>query len=211
MFLIFFYIIVWRGIRIYILINIIKYFFGFIENNSVFMGFAASLIVSSFWMKNYIKQKRAEAFFGFYARLLLRIKSLRAGLYEKGQLNVVEPKKGNIFSLIYTEDYIKEVCPQYRSLEEIELHIYKSTAMEIKKILIEADNNVYPPGSNRKEWYDSQFILFSFCEFLENSDYQAVTNEKYEKGTKEYKHILRCKNLIRAMNYIQYSIENARY
>lgn len=190
-------------------LHIIEYTLCFIEENSVLVGVITSVIVSSCWFRQFIRQKRAEAFFGFYAKLSLRLKALQTQLKDSGQLNVSDVKAGNIFSLIYTEELRKKICPKYKEPKEIDL--YKSAATELKEILLNTDNNVYPQGSDPKEWYESQHILFDFCEFLENETYHQRTNKELGNGENEPKHIIKCKLLINAMDNIQESINNAQY
>lgn len=196
---------------IYSVLNIVGCIFQFIENNSVLVGIISSMLVSSLWLRKFMKQKRAEAFFGFYARFSLRLRALQTRLEENGRLNISKSEAGNIYTLIYAEDYISDVCPEFISLRSEELKLYKDVAAELKKILLETENNVYPPGSKREEWYESQHILFSFCEFIENDEYQHTTNEQFAQGKSEPKHITKCKSLIGAINYIQESINRAKY
>lgn len=183
----------------------------YIENHSVFAGIITSVIVSSMWLKKFLKQKRAEAFFGFYAKLSFYLNSLQTLLEENGRLNISDPKSGNIYSLIYIKDFIKEVCPNFVEVTDKELELYKKAAKNIKHILLETDNNVYPTGAKREKWYESQRILFSFCEFLENDEYKYVTNIDIARGESETKHILKCKALVQSIRYIQYSINHAKY
>lgn len=175
------------------------------------MGIVTSLIVGSLWFKKFINQKRAEAFFGFYAKFSLLLKSLQTRLEENGQLNISDAKAGNIYTLIYTKEFIKDVCPSYRIPSEDELESYKLSAKELKEILLNTENNVYPRGSKRKEWYENQQTIFLFCKFLENKAYQHTTNEKFDKDENEPKHIIRCRLLINAIRGIQESINSARY
>lgn len=191
--------------------HIIECIFCFIEENPVSVGIFTSMIVGSLWFRKYIRQKRAEAFFGFYAKLSLCLKSLRIKLEENGQLNVSDTKAGNIYSLIYVEDDIKNICPRYKKLGEDEILLYQAAAKELKEILLNTDNNVYPRGSKRQKWYESQHIIFQFCEFLENKKYWHTTNIERDSEDNEYKHIKRCKLLIDAMDYVQESINNAKY
>ena len=192
-------------------LHIIGYVLCFFEENSVLVGVITSMIVSSLWFRKFIKQKRAEAFFGFYAKLSLRLKSLQTRLEERGQLNISNSKAGNIYTLIYIKDFGKVVCPSYTPPTEKEFELYKSAAKELKEILCNTENNVYPPGAKRKEWYENQYILFLFCEFLENETYQHTTNEEYDKGESESKHLTKCKLLVDAINSIQESINRAKY
>lgn len=193
------------------LLHILKYILCFIEENSVLVGVMTSVLAGSLWFRKFLKQKRAEAFFGFYSKLSLRLKSLQTMLEENGQLNISNSKEGNIYSLIYIEDYMKKVCPSYKSPEDNELELYKSAAKELKNILLNTENNVYPQGTKRKEWYENQHVLFLFCEFIENEAYQHITNEEFDNGENESKHITKCKLLVNAMNNIQESINHAKY
>lgn len=191
--------------------HIIKCVLDFIENHSVLVGVITSVIASSLWLKKFLKQKRAEAFFGFYAKLSLRLKSLRTMLAEKGQLNISDVEKGNIYSLIYTDNCLATICPSYTRPTDGELKLFKVAADELKGILLGTESNVYPPGAKQKKWYESQYILLSFCEFIANDEYHNVTNEARYNSEGELKHIKKCTSLVAAMNYIQKSIENAKY
>lgn len=190
--------------------NTIGYALQIIEDNSVLVGVLTSVITGSLWLRKFLREKRAEAFFGFYAKLSLRLKFLQSALNENGQLNILNPDAGNIYSLIYFDSCYSKVCKAYKEPGPKERDIYKNAAKELKKILLETDNNVYPLGSNKKKWYESQYVLYSFCEFLENIEAIIKTN-KTETADGELKHIVKCKELVEAINYIQESIENAKY
>ncbi len=185
--------------------------FSFIQENSVLVGIITSIIASSLWFRKFINQKRAEAFFGFYSKLSLFLKSLQTLLEENGQLNTVDAESGNIYTLIYTDKYMKDVCPKYKNPEDAELELYRDKAKDLKKILFDTNTNVYPQGADRKKWLESQQTLFNFCEYIENNAYQKITNESYVKNEDEPKHIVKCKRLVESFNYIQESINNARY
>lgn len=193
------------------LLNIINSVLGFIEQNKTLVGIVSSVIVGSLWFRKFLKQKRAEAFFGFYARLSICLKNLMTLLEEHNQLNISDSKSGNIFSMIYLEDYIKIVCPGYKEPNEKELDLYKNAVKELKTILIQTDNNVYPRKSERNQWYESQYVLYNFCEYIDNEEYKHTTNNKDVPGTSDPKHIAKCKKLLKAIEYIQSSIENEKY
>lgn len=191
--------------------HIIEYILCFINDNSTLMGVLSSVIAGSLWFKKYINQKRAEAFFGFYTKLSLLLKSLQIKLEENGQLNISDSNAGNIYSLIYVQNYIKTACPGYRVPTNDELDLYKSSAKELKDILFNNENNVYPRGAKQKEWYESQQIIYLFCEFIENEAYQHITNEAFVNGENESKHIIKCRLLVNAINNIQEAINQAKY
>lgn len=193
-------------------LHIIKCILQFIENHSVLVGVVTSVVVSSLWLKKFLRQKRAEAFLGFYAKLSLRLKTLCTLLEEHNLLNICDSEKGNIYSLIYAESCIETVCPSFSPPNDDEIRLYQQAAKELKCILIETDNNVYPLNANRKKWYDSQYILFSFCEYLENlNQFQNKVNKPKAENETNVRHFVKCKQLVEAVNYIQNSIDNAKY
>ena len=195
-----------------VLLHILKCTLSFIENNSVLVGVIASVMASTLWFGKYIKQKRAEAFFGFYAQLSLRIKTLQTDLEVNDRLNIIDPEVGNIYSLVYAETLVKQVCPKFKSITDEELIVYVTAAKELKSFLLESSNNVYPHGTTQQEWYKSQQVLLSFCEFLTNEKvFYYMTNKEFEKGEVEPKHITKCKALINSMNFILNSIDRAKY
>lgn len=190
--------------------HIIEYTLCFIENNSVLMGVIISVIASSLWLRKFLREKQAEAFFGFYAKLSLHLRVLQKKLEEKDLLNITDPEAGNIYSLIYTKDCINDFCPKFAMLSDQELVPFIDIAKEIKRTILDTDSNVYPPKADKKQWYESQYILFSLCDFLESSEYRHMTNRRTSEGETEDKHIVKCKLLVEALNYIQNSIDFLR-
>lgn len=195
----------------YHIIEYIEYILSFIENHSVLVGIITAVITGSLWFRKFLKQKRAEAFFGFYNRLSLRLKTLYSLLNDKDQLNIVNDQKGNIFSLLYTESFISKACPAYNMPDDEELSVYRAAAKELKKILLETNHNVFPKGACQEKWYDCQYTIFSFCEFLEHEKFRHNTNNSGRSNTGEPKHIVKCRELVEAINYIQKAIEQVDY
>lgn len=191
--------------------HIIKYILVFIEEHSVLVGVITSVIASSLWLRKFLKQKRAEAFFGFYAKLSLRLKALQTRLEEDGQLNTSDSETGNIYTLLYLKENIGAICPKYTCPRDEKLQAYQEAAKELKNILLSTECNVYPPGATRNKWYASQYVVFAFCEYLENDQYRHITNQEFANGDSEPKHISKCKALVEAMQYLQLSIERAKY
>ncbi len=198
-------------ILIWFYYHIIEYILLFIEEHSVLVGIVVSMVASLFWLKKYINEKRAEAFFGFYARLYLKLRTLQMQLEENGQLNYSDEKSGNIYSLIYTNDLIDQYCPSYKIPSDNHMELYQMTAEELINILLKTENNVYPRKTNKKEWYESECILLTFCEFIINNETHHSTNKLYYNNETEMKHIKKCKLLVKAINYILKSIENENY
>lgn len=190
---------------------VIKCALNFIRENSELIWMIITVIAGSVWFSKYLKQKRAEAFFGFHARLYLRLRTLKEKLNEKDRLNIEDSAKGNIYSLIYSNDYVRKACPQYNRITDEEIKIYQAATSEIKEILLKTENNVYPKWAKRKEWYNSQSVLFDFCEFLENKEKFGRCNTDVTEGEKEVKHITKCKLLVEAIDYILNSIDREKY
>lgn len=122
------------------ILDVIEHFLGIIQNNSVFIGIVTSIIVGARWFRKYIEQKRAEAFFGFYAKLYLRLRTLQTRLEENDQLNITNSGNGNIYTLIYTEDVMVDVCPGYKELEKNSLESCMDAAKKLKELLVNTDN-----------------------------------------------------------------------
>lgn len=187
------------------LLNMIDCIFQYIEDYPVSVGVGTSVIVSSLWMRKFLKQRRAEAFLSFYSKLSLYIHELQTKLNEKGLLDVSDPNSGNIYSMIYLEDYINTACSNFHIPTDKDLEPLQSIATGIRELLINTDNNVYPRGAKRYRWYESQQTIFSFCEFIIGKHFH-LTN--INDGNP---HVAKCNSLIKAMDYIQESIYKAKY
>lgn len=198
--------------------------FNFIENHSVFVGIITAVVTSSLWLRKYINQKRAEAFFDFYSQLLLKIKYLKSQLVEASQLDHSEGDHGNIYSLLYTNGTMLSICEGYNKPVPAKIRIFSEAAENLRQCILDSKCNVYPKKANRKKWYDSQHIVLSFCEFIievnagENDDNDKnnnglhnIYNTSREDNDKIPIHRVKCKELVEAMDYIISSIENERY
>ena len=195
-------------------INIVNYIISWIECHPVTMALITTVTAGTFWLHKYINHKRAEAFFGFYTRLLIQLKYLRTWLNAKNLLETDNHEKDNIYALIYTEETKIEVCKVNHKLSDEEFEELKELVKELKETITRSDNNVYPKASKKKEWYENQQVLYEFCEFIENDSMRRNTNiakTKSLENVDEYKHITMCKKLIAAMNCIKDSIEKEYY
>lgn len=192
--------------------NFIENGFNFIESHSVLVGIITAVITSSLWLRKFINQKRAEAFFDFYAKLLLKIKYLKSQLTEYSQLDYSKNSNGNIYSLLYTEDTVNDICKGYKKPEPAELKILANAADKIKECILNSNCNVYPKNADRKKWYDSQHYILSFCEFLnDNKGLQKIYNTSRKDNNGIPIHNVKCKELVEAMDYVISSIESEKY
>jgi len=186
--------------------NTLNSIFSWLENHSGIIGIIVSLIIGSnlFWLYIYIKKKRAKASGGFYNQLLFQINNLQSLLDDNGLLETKNSDNGNIYSLIYNDSTLNEVCGGLHKPSEELLNDIKKLTHQLKNILIESKNNVYPKASKKTKWYNSQKILFNFCEFMEQESMKGITN--IAKINDNFKHIVKCQELVDAMNYIKESI-----
>lgn len=199
--------------------------FNFIETHSVLVGIITAVVTSALWMRKYICQKRAEAFFDFYTQLLLKTKYLKCKLIEFSQIDYSKTSNGNIYSLLYTENTIYTICQGYNKPEPAKLKILSEVANDLKECIIKSNCNVYPQNANRKKWYDSQHIILSFCKFIIevhtaendknnnklNNGLHNIYNTSKVDNNRIPIHRVKCKELVEAMDYIIYSIENEKY
>jgi hypothetical protein len=198
--------------------NIIKSVLYFAEHNPIVMGVIAAVWTSSLWLRKLIKQKRAEAFFGFYTHLLLRIKVFESWLDEHRLLNCKNKDAGNVYTFIYQHTIIGSECSGFlykdvnnyaQLLEEME-----KMAQDLKKVIIESKSNVYPQKCNKKTWYESQYVLVSFCDYvIDKKGWGETKKAKYEegRGRGKYVHVVKCEELIDAMHFLRSSIERSIY
>jgi len=185
----------------------------FIEDNPVTLALLGTFITSYFCFGNFIKQKRAEAFFGFYTQLLLHIKKMRTWLEEQNFLEIDDFQKGNIYAIIFNKNTLNHEFPGFvNKINPNVLDEIKEIISPLEKIIIESNNNVYPKSAEKKKkiWYDSQAVLLSFCELIKHQSVHYQINELKNKSG-EYRHIAKCKEFIQAMNEIQDLIEKEGY
>ena len=182
-----------------------------IEAYPTVVGLAVTLITALLFGRKYLWHKRSEAFYGFYSKLYLLMKELRVLLDEDGMLNCEKTSdKGNIFTRLYTKDTRQQFCRAFPIENIVRYDLYKDVAKKIVDLLMNTEVNVYPKGADSWMWYQSQFVLYSFCIFLENEACQEITNKMYDDGDDndkaDAKHIKKCKELVMAMEYLEKSI-----
>lgn len=186
----------------------------FIRDNSFLIGSVITVLTGLLWMKNLLREKRAEAFFGFYANLRFHIILLRSKLDEKRYLGTcvgANANSGNIFSALYDENLRQEYCPGYHDPEQWYLSNLKEISGRLKQVITESNCNVYPKNIDSKRWYDSQFIIFSFCDYIDNIDKLKQTYGKHPANYKKPMHIMKCEELVEAMDFIIQSLDKIKY
>jgi len=177
--------------------------FQFIEN--IFKYIFTPVIDAFLWFHKFITGKRAEATFGFYVQLLQQINNLQSFLYDNELLEINNSNNGNIYTLMYNKKTQNKECTGFKELSDEQLDDINKRASQIKNTFNNSKDNVYPKYSEKERWYYSQQKLLGFCEFLANKSMRGITNIAKKDG--EYKHIVECRDLINAMNYIKESIE----
>ena len=192
--------------------NTINCILSWIENYPVTMGGLVAVIGGSIWFRRFLRQKRAEAFFGFYSRLLFCLKSLRTWLDERELLESDNRENGNIYTLMYGSlDNQRDKCPAFKLPTDEELKELKELVERLKETLFDTENNVYPKPARfskkeekkmKEQWYESQQILFEFCEFI-------LRENKAEIGAGN--HTDKCIALKKAMDEICTAIKQAEY
>lgn len=186
------------------------YVLQYVEDHPVLVGVLTSLIATSLWLYKFLKQRRAEAFFGLYSQLLLYLDELSTRLIECGLLNILNNEEGNIFSLEYTVDYCKEICPSFAPAAARNHLLPLIKIVEgLEDTLLKADNNVYPKKAEPEKWYYSQQVLISFCEFLQHEEYHHTINRMI--ATSRPMHIVKCEKLLGAIAYIKQVIRATKY
>ena len=197
-----------------LLLNNIEIFFevlglipDYMEEHSVFSGMIIAAFAWSLWLDRYLYQKRAEAFLGFYSKLSLHLRLLKEMLENNKRLCAKKNTDGNIFALMYKQDVIVNHSINHSEIKKSELDSYKRVAKEIRSVLLGADNNVSPLGVNRNDWLKNQYVILSFCEFIEDDSVHYITNIFDDNNPI---HITKCIEFKAAMNYILKSIDKAQ-
>ena len=192
------------------MMNVINCILSWTENHPVTVGVVTAVTAGSLWFYKFISQKRAEALFGFYARLMFLLQSLRTWLDDQNLLEVGKPEMGNIYALIYNNVQRQKACAGFHAPSDKELEDIKGLALQLEKTFTESNNNVYPKSTDRREWYRQQQVLFNFCEFIKYSSMRGYLSQEKDEN-KKHEHIIKCEELIEAMNFILCSIENELY
>ena len=154
------YIITW----LYALPNWIRLILNWIEIHSTFVNIVFKIVCGLigiigaglfYYFKFYRKQKSA-ALFNFYIRLDMLLSVL------KQQIDRTEESK-NPFLLLYTGTTMNLLGLSLLRGDESQTEaLFLPIAKEIKKLLLDTDNNVYPKTCKKESWYQSQKTLLDF-------------------------------------------------
>ncbi len=181
---------------------------SFIENHGGLIGIITAVLAAAFWMRRFLRQRRAEAFFSFYTKLYSELKELLRWLTEFKRLNTEDKDAGNIYLLEYwyDKDTFDLHVPKYSKIEEKELKVYKILAGQLLETIHGSDNNVYPKGTDRKEWYDSINSVLNLCMLLAHEEFW---NQKDITQTPSY--MEDCLELKQSIEYIMTQLEQVSY
>ena len=169
-----------------------------------------------YYFKFYRKQKTA-ALFGFYIQFDMLLSVL------KQQIDRVEDSTINPFILLYTDaarDLLGLSLPGGGEQETEK--IYLPISDELKKLLLDADNNVYPKACEKDTWYQSQKTVLDFVFMMtdrlgrESIEIKPSDIQKDEQGAVvgpegAKTHINKWEELKKAVESLQNTLKEVRY
>jgi hypothetical protein len=188
-----------------------------VETHPVTFGVFTVLVGSLLWLRKLLKQKRAEAFFGFYSRLDLLLRNLKACLSLKDDMPTTPQSQdttavGNIFCLLYSVTVRAEICSGFVEPTEDEKAILREILCDIKEAILETDCNVYPKRCKKEKWGQSQYVLLEFYRFINKGEkVESYKTKESAMKDKRYIHIEKYDELITAIQFLQTSIHKATY
>lgn len=179
--------------------------------NEILIAFIIAIGTFAFFGIKNRQKKRGIANYDFHFKLKTNLPDFRKKLdknerlYIPSDINSVSTDVGNIFTLLYNQSLRSTYCGQYYPIEKDEFINYKISAEDLKKIITESDNSIFPRNSDKGLWESSIAVLLAFCNFItqiESIDsYNGETNELLnENGVP--KHVAKCQELVNAMDYI---------
>lgn len=180
--------------------------FKWIHDNSTLVNILFTILCGIVgWLlyrKTYYREKRSAALFGFFVRFDMILKVL--------QDQIKKHSKGNNgpFALLYTETARRNnqlVLPRKTVDETIKL--FSPIAKELKALLLEAENNVYPKSCKKNEWYDCQIILLQFALMItdrldvETNDSDGIEQEANNRLTELEKAVATLRGILSQVKY----------
>lgn len=168
-----------------------------------------------YYFKFYRKQKSA-ALFGFYIQFDMLLSVL------KQQIDRTKEDK-NPFLLTYTENTRGLLGLSLPGGDEKETEkVFLPISKELKKLLLDADNNVYPKACKKETWYQSQKTVLNFVfmmtDGLERSsieikpaDIQRNTQGAVVGPEEAKAHKTKWEELKKAVESLQDTLKEVRY
>jgi hypothetical protein len=148
--------------------DFLKYIPSWVQSNSEILKIILAFFSLYFALYKYLKQKRAEAFFGFYSKLRIDILSIYKILTYKDLLNIsCNDNTGNIFSLMYVDDLRNKYNPIINDEIISVVKRLKVHTDNLKQLLLNSENNVCPKWVPNKKWYMCQQVVYEFCELID--------------------------------------------
>ena len=193
--------------------NTIEYVLCWIESHPIFVGVTVPMIVGFFSVREYVKNKRLEACFGFYASLKLQINYLKTLLDERNMLNTENVEAGNIYTLLYDDKLLTHICPAFHFPESEYMCAISDCCEKIQNTLMDSKCNINPTSIARCDWDKELQNIYNFCEFIRTYQKKVsikIINEKDAIATNsKYKHIKLCEEFNKSLQTIINAIDEA--
>lgn len=191
--------------------NIIEYILCWIEAHPIFVGVTVPMIVGFFSVREYVKKKRLEACFGFYASLKLQINYLKTLLIEKNMLNTKDVKLGNIFTLLYDNNILTNICSAFHFPEPEYMCAISDCCEKIQSTLMNSKCNINPNSITRFDWDKNIQTIYNFCEFIrtyqKNVSIKIIKEEDAKDINSKFKHIQWCEDFNKSLETIVNAID----
>lgn len=193
--------------------NIIEYVLCWIEAHPIFVGVTVPMIVGFFSVREYVKNKRLEACFGFYASLKLQINYLKTLLGERNMLNTKDENAGNIYTLLYDAKILTNICSAFHFPEPEYMCAISECCEKIQSTLMDSKCNINPTSITRCDWDKNLQTIYNFCEFIRTYQKKVsikIMNEEDAKdANSNFKHIQLCENFNNSLETIVNAINKA--
>lgn len=93
--------------------------------------------------------------------------------------------------------------------EQETIDIFKPVSIQLKELLLNSDNNVYPRIIKKKEWYSNNFIIIDFALMITD----RINNNSMHCDSENVETIYKNKwqDLIKAINDLRKEIRKIQY
>ncbi len=135
---------------------------NWINDNSTFVNILFTILCGIVgWLlyrRTYYREKRSAALFGFFVRFDMILEVLQT------QINKCSEENSNPFALLYTARSRGLNCLSLPGGTPDEtFKLFSPIAKELKSLLLETENNVFPKSCKKEEWYKSQITILQFA------------------------------------------------